>query len=103
MADLFGPEPATIWDVVRHWVGRPMLTKLLKAHGKDALKEAALKTLLDEAVEQRPYFLACLKEAPVNGTVQVWQLSNDDLMALAVDRDVPTRGKSRKQLINALR
>ena len=40
--DLFGnAEHVTIWDVVRHWAGRPMLTKLLKEYPKEAIKEAA--------------------------------------------------------------
>ena len=101
--DLFGPESVTIWDVIRHWTGRPMLTKLLKEHGKDAVKKAGLKTLEDEAIEQRPYLLACLQEGPTNGAAQVWQLSDDDLMALAAERNLRTKGKTRQQLINELR
>ena len=102
--DLFGnAETVTIWDVIRHWAGRPMLTKLLKEHGKEAVKQAGLKTLGDEAVEQLPYLIACLKESPVNGSVQAWQMSDDDLMALAAERNVRTDGKTRQQLINELR
>jgi len=99
--DLFGPEPVTIWDVIRHWAGRPMLTRLLKDHGKDAVKQAAIKTLTDEAVEQLPYMIECLKER--DDVAQAWQMSDDDLMALATERNLPTKGKTRQQLINELR
>jgi hypothetical protein len=98
--DLFGPEPVTIWYIVRHWAGRPLLTKLLKEHGKDKVKEAALKTLKDDAVEQLPYMLEILKDGAA-GT-PIWKLPDDALIKLAVAKGVPTRGKTRQELINSL-
>ncbi len=101
--DLFGnAEHITIWDVIRHWMGRPMLTKLLKKHGKEALKEAGLKTLKDEAVEQLPYLIAILKDGG-DGKLQLWQESDEQLYVMAQERGVGTSGKSRQQLINELR
>ena len=38
-----------------------------------------------------------------NGGAEVWQLSDDDLMALAEERNLRTKGKTRQQLINDLR
>jgi hypothetical protein len=101
--DLFdNAEHVTIWDVIRHWMGRPMLTKLLKAHGKEAVKRAGLKTLEDEAVEQLPYLLSILQGGG-NGELQVWQQSNEQLYAIAQERGIGTSGKTRQQLINELR
>lgn len=98
--DLFGPEPVTIWDIARHWAGRPMLTKLLKEYGKDKVKEAALKTLKDEAVEQLPYLLEILKGE--NGA-SARSASDEQLLIMAQQRGIATRGKTRAQLINELR
>jgi hypothetical protein len=100
--DLFGPEPVTIWDIARHWLGRPMLTKLLKEHGKAAVKAATLKTLEDEAVEQTPYLIAILQEGGTE-TVQLWQMPDRDLMTMAVEKGIATKGKTRQQLLNDLR
>ena len=103
MTDLFGNAPyVTIWDIIRHWAGRPMLTKLLQEYDKPALKAAALKTLEDEAIEQLPYLIAILKDE-ADGVIPVWKQSNEALYILAQDRGINTAGQSRDELINKLR
>ena len=104
--DLFGnAEHVTVWDIVRHWMGRPMLTKLLKEHGKDAIKAAVLKTLADEAVEQLPYLIGILKgdKGEAKNGKQIWQESDERLLTMARERGIGTSGKSRQELINVLR
>ena len=104
MTDLFGQaEHITIWDIVRHWAGRPMLTKLLKEYPKEAIKEAALKTLKDEAIEQLPYMIAILQERPEEKSIPVWQMSAKQLYDMAVDRGIQTSGRTKQDLINELR
>lgn len=101
--DLFGnAEHVTIWDVIRHWAGRPMLTKLLKEHDRGTLKDAALKTLKDEAIEQLPYMIAILKDEGAIDT-PIWHESNETLLVMAQERGIRTAGKSRQQLIQELR
>ena len=77
-----------------------MLTKLLKDNGKDKLKTAVIKTLTDEAVEPLSYCLECLRD---ERPTPAWQMSNDALMVAAEEKGLPTKGKSRQDLINALR
>ena len=102
--DLFGPEPVTIWDIARHWVGRPFLSRLLKEHGKEAVKAATLKTLEDEAVEQTPYLLAILQAGKkVPSETPLWQMPDCDLLTMAGEKGIATQGKTRQQLLNDLR
>ena len=103
MTDLFGQaEHITIWDIVRHWAGRPMLTKLLKEYPKEAIKEAALKTLKDEAIEQLPYMIAILQDSDEKG-VPIWLASDEQLMIMAQERGINTAGKTRHKLLSELR
>jgi hypothetical protein len=103
MNDLFGPVPITVWDVARHYLGRGLLTKLLKEHGKQRVKEVTLKALSDEAVEPRPYMLAILQEGGEAPQRAPWQMTTDELMASAKERGISTIGKTTQQLINELR
>jgi hypothetical protein len=98
-------KPITIWDVARSWTGRPLLTKVLKEYGKDAVKAAALKTLEDEAVEQVPYFVALLAQKAHPKAVKLEAQTDQALVELCKQSvpPIPTRGKSRWDLINALR
>ena len=77
-----------------------MLTKLLKENGKDKLKTAVIKTLDDEAVEPLSYCLECLKD---DRPTPAWQMSDEALIAAATEKGIPTKGKSRQDLINDLR
>ena len=93
--------PSGVWDVARGWVGRPLLTKLLKTHEEEAVKQAVFRTLDKRPADPKTYFLGALKE---NGDASpVWQKTDAELMALAQERGISTGGKTRQQLINELR
>ena len=96
-----GMKHLTLWDVVRSWTGRPLLTKLLKDHGKEKVKEAALATLREEAVEPVEFLMGALAQA--DKAAEPWQLSESALLEEAQRRGIATRGKTTQQLINALR
>jgi hypothetical protein len=76
------------------------LTKLLKEHGKEKVMDAALKTLKNEAVEPKEYMLGVLKNGDAG---EVWKQSDEALLLMAKERGINTRGKTRQDLINALR
>lgn len=96
-------KPLTLWDTIRSWTGRPLLTKLLKEHGKDRVKEAGLEALRVEAPEAKEYLLAILAQAETPKRKHPWQMSESELMAFAQERGVSTAGKTTQQLINELR
>jgi hypothetical protein len=97
------PKLLTIWDLVRSWTGRPFLTKLLKQYGKDAVKEAALATLKEEAVEPIEFMMGALAQSGKEKVPEPWQLSESALLAEAQKRGIGTRGKTTQQLINEMR
>ena len=99
----FGPVKLTVWDLVRSWTGRPLLTKLLKENGKDKVKEAALATLREEAVEPLEFLMGALAQAGKDKAPEPWQLSEHALLAEAKARGIGTIGKTTQQLINELR
>ena len=93
-----------IWDIPRAWCGPALLGKILKETGDDKkVKQAVLDTLKKEPAEPKTYFLALLKGKSEDSTTPVWQMSEKELLALAEEKGIPTRGKTTQQLVNDLR
>lgn len=104
--DLFG-SPITIWDIARQWLGGDLLGKTIRDHGEEPTKQAVVDTLLKVPADPKSYLLGILKSTPEKidrGTdTQPWMWTNERLMAECVRLEIPTRGKNRQDLINALR
>lgn len=89
-----------IWDIARAWVGPAVLGKVLRETGDDEkVKKAICQTLMKDPADAKTYFLSILKE---NGETQLWKMTDLNLMTLATQKGIATKGKTRQQLLNEL-
>ncbi len=94
--------PIRLWDVAREILGGPLLGKTLKDHDEAKVKDAITKTLLKDPADPKTYLLGVLAEKS-GDSAPAWQMSDDALMAAAEEKGVQTKGKTRQDLINAVR
>jgi hypothetical protein len=91
-----------IWDVARDWCGGALLGRIIKeANDDEKVKKAICATLMKGPADPKTYLLGILKEQ--GEEIPVWKMTPEQLYALATARGVQTIGKSKQDLISALR
>ena len=91
-----------IWDVARDWLGGGLLGNVIREQKDDEkVKKAICETLMKQPADPKTYLLGILKEQ--GEEVPVWKMTPEQLYALATARGVQTIGKSKQDLISALR